>query len=404
MKFIHCSDIHLGRRPVGGVGLYSEKRFHDYFIAFRQVIERAVQENVDALLIAGDLFDKRELSPEILHRTENELEILRDQGIAVVAIEGNHDNITPGKEHESWIIYLEKKGLLSRPYYKANRSDEKDEIEYDFSPVIVQSQEIYGLGYPGGMIVDVVTAFRKYLDDTDKTDVIALLHTAPAGGDFLPGLITQEDVSQLQERVSYLACGHFHSHSVYPTENPFLFIPGSTEYWDLGEKSGGKGMILFDTESKKYDFLTTEPRTKTVIQIETTSDKTIYEEFESKYREITVVEKEDIVIVEVTDSSGEAIDTAILQKIANDITEPLRLEVVVKRQKKGDGTSRRRREGESVKMVEDRIMQDWDLFGDHHSKVQTTLVHLKENLKTNNEELFRNSFDTLLDHMIEDES
>ena len=31
MKIVHCSDIHLGRRPVGGKGEFSDKRYEDYF-------------------------------------------------------------------------------------------------------------------------------------------------------------------------------------------------------------------------------------------------------------------------------------------------------------------------------------------------------------------------------------
>ncbi len=404
MRFIHCSDIHLGRRPVGGIGEYSEKRYQDYFRAFRQIIDRAVQENVDALLIAGDLFDRRELSPEILARTEKELELLLEKSIQVIAIEGNHDNITPGKEHESWLIYLEQKGLLKRPFYSVNRSDETDQLQYCFTPVIVKGEEVYGLGYPGGMVSDVVHAFYEFLEENDKKKVVALIHTAPAGGDFLPGVIPHEEIEKLQERVLYLACGHFHSYSIYPDTSPFLYIPGSSEYWDLGEKNGMKGMILFDSELEEHQFFETSPRSKIICSIEAEQDSNIYELFKNKISELNIVDGEEILIIEIIDSFGNSVDTARLQKIALEICSPLKTEIVIKRNSGESNTDKRRNEGESVDSVERRIIQGWDLFANHYDAVHRTLSGLKETLYTNDQPLFRHSFDELLNHIIDSEN
>jgi len=171
MKFIHCSDLHLGRRPVGGVGTYSEKRYDDYFDAFEQVVTLTIKEQADALLIAGDLFDRRELDPEILGRTEKILQKLSDAHIEVVVIEGNHDNITATKEHTSWLIYLEKKGAIRRPYFTVSRDEENDTLSYSFTPVSVKGTDIYGLGYPGSLVDEVTLAFNEYLKEQKITHI-----------------------------------------------------------------------------------------------------------------------------------------------------------------------------------------------------------------------------------------
>ncbi len=403
MKFIHCSDIHLGRRPVGGIGEYSQKRFEDYFIAFRQIIDRAIEEDVDAVLIAGDLFDRRELTPEILHRTERELQLLIDADIAVVAIEGNHDNITAGKESESWIVYLEMKGVLQRPFYTVTRSDETDQLDFEFTPIVVNGTELFGLGYPGGLITEVFEAFNQFLVETDRSDVVCLVHTAPASGDFLPGVVSHEDVLKLRDRVKYLACGHFHSYVTYPTADPFLFIPGSSEYWDLAEKVGKKGMILFDTESCEHSFIPTEPRAKRTVKLELSEDENIAEKFETLYRTLEIAVSEEILIVEIIDHTNSAIDTEELKQIAENIAKPLRLEINVIRPKNGNGESRRRKEGESIAMVEERIVADWELFGSYKEEVQSTIKNLKEAHRANSGDLFSDSFDQLLSHIISDE-
>jgi len=404
VKFIHCSDIHLGRRPVGGIGEYSQKRFEDYFSAFRQIIDRAIAEKVDALLIAGDLFDRRELTPEILHRTERELQLLVDAGVAVVAIEGNHDNITAGKESESWIVYLEKTGVLQRPFYTISRCEESDELSFEFTPVIVNDTEVFGLGYPGGLITDVLESFNQFLVETDRTNVICMVHTAPASGDFLPGVVAHEDVVKLQERVTYLACGHFHSYITYPTDDPFLFIPGSSEYWDLAEKVGKKGMILFDTNSNGHAFIPTEPRSKRTVKLELFEDELILQKFETLYRTLDVQISEDIIIVEIMDYTNSAIDCEELKQCADEIAKPLRLEINVIRPNSDTGESRRRKEGESIAMVEERIVAEWELFGSYKEEVQSTIKRLKDAHRSNSSDQFSDSFDQLLTHIIHGEA
>ena len=60
MKILHCADIHLGRRPVGGVGDYSNKRYDDYFKAFGGAVDTAIAEQIRVVLISGDLLDRKE--------------------------------------------------------------------------------------------------------------------------------------------------------------------------------------------------------------------------------------------------------------------------------------------------------------------------------------------------------
>ncbi|MGL6100864.1 MAG: metallophosphoesterase family protein, partial [Fusobacteriaceae bacterium] len=70
MKILHCSDIHLGKRPFGNEK-FSQKRYEDYFKAFGQVVDLAIVEKVEVMIISGDLFDRRDLTPDILGRSED---------------------------------------------------------------------------------------------------------------------------------------------------------------------------------------------------------------------------------------------------------------------------------------------------------------------------------------------
>lgn len=262
MKFLHCSDIHLGKRWVGAQGDNSRLRFNDFFDSFEFTVDYAINNNIDCFIISGDFFDKRELMPEILEKTEHILEKLKLAHIPVVVIEGNHDPIITGSESESWIIYLQSKGYLSRPYYYIEND------KYVFVPIKVKETNIYGLGYPGALAEELMKEFGKFISESQSEDNILFVHTAIAGSDFLPGTINKEVIDFLKDKLRYIGGGHFHSFMFYPEENPIFFIPGSLEYWDFGEIGQKKGFILFDTNSMKYEFIDSKKRDALKVKIE----------------------------------------------------------------------------------------------------------------------------------------
>jgi len=118
MKILHCSDLHLGRRPVGGVGAYSESRFTDYFDSFYHIADYAVINSIDTVLISGDIFDRREITPEILERAEKIFIKLKESGIVTVITEGNHDR--GGSSDSTWLNYLVHRGLANMPSVEIN--------------------------------------------------------------------------------------------------------------------------------------------------------------------------------------------------------------------------------------------------------------------------------------------
>ena len=51
MKFIHAADLHLGYRQYG-----LAERFNDFSRVFRHIVDQAIEQQVDFVLLAGDLF------------------------------------------------------------------------------------------------------------------------------------------------------------------------------------------------------------------------------------------------------------------------------------------------------------------------------------------------------------
>src|ERR1700730_3698642 len=106
-SFIHVADTHLGYEQYG-----VRERFNDFSRVFWDITEDAVKRNVDFMVIAGDLFNKRAIDAQTLIHGIEGLKKLKDKGIPVIAIEGNHDR-NYYRDGLSWLQFLCYQGYLT---------------------------------------------------------------------------------------------------------------------------------------------------------------------------------------------------------------------------------------------------------------------------------------------------
>jgi len=87
MKILHTADWHLGKR------LDNVSRFAEQVAVMEEICEIAERENVDAVIVAGDLYDTFNPSTESIELFYKTLKRLANNGKrAVIAIAGNHDS------------------------------------------------------------------------------------------------------------------------------------------------------------------------------------------------------------------------------------------------------------------------------------------------------------------------
>jgi len=86
MKILHTSDWHVGKVLKG------RDRYDEHEAVLRSIIQTARTEDVDLVLIAGDLFESSAPSPKAQGLVMRALLALREDGRHVVAIAGNHDS------------------------------------------------------------------------------------------------------------------------------------------------------------------------------------------------------------------------------------------------------------------------------------------------------------------------
>ncbi len=86
MKFLHLGDLHLGKR-VYGYSMLDDQRF-----ALQQVIRMATENQVDAVVLAGDIYDKTVPSGEAVSLFDWFFTQLCERAVTVLAVSGNHDS------------------------------------------------------------------------------------------------------------------------------------------------------------------------------------------------------------------------------------------------------------------------------------------------------------------------
>lgn len=84
IKFAHLSDCHLGAWRNENLNQVGYK-------AFEKAIDIIIEENVDFVLISGDLYDVSNPKVEVVDLSVRELKRLKDHGIPVYGIMGSHD-------------------------------------------------------------------------------------------------------------------------------------------------------------------------------------------------------------------------------------------------------------------------------------------------------------------------
>lgn len=229
MKIVHVADIHLGRRRLDG--RLPDKDFAD---AFGFVASKAIEEKADVFLIAGDLFDRPQVEPPHLRQAQQVLLKLKQAGIPVIAIEGNHDKASILSDAPTWLQYLAEDVLLillRTPFDSTGPLlTQWENAQKGGSWVDMNGIRFVGTGYYGAATPHKAREIASRLEP-DKTHVL-LLHAGPEyfvreGGGFSPA-----DLEVLRSKICYLALGHIHQPM---THGDWACNPGSPENCDLRE-------------------------------------------------------------------------------------------------------------------------------------------------------------------------
>ena len=382
MKIVHCSDLHLGKR-LSGTKDYVTKRYMDFFNAFATFVDKVEEIKPDVCLIAGDIFDKKEINPDILSKTEYLFKRLRDNVKKdIIAIEGNHDNSRILEE--SWLEYLQEQNILKVFYYNKD-FEEKNYLKID-------DINFYPIGYPGFMIDEALTKLSEKLNPQEKN--IVIVHTGISGGtNTLPGLVSTSILDLFKDKAIYIAGGHIHSFTTYPKEKPYFFVSGSLEFSNVqNEKSDKKGFILFDTDTLNYEFIELEHRKRIKKDFSYTNFSNLENEFENFVKELNLT-GEEILVISVSLNNNDYINTESLENIAEK-NGALKTHILIKNIL-NIGASEENNSDLSIDELEKNLINTWNIS--EIEKFSKSFSRLKELFSNDDRDSFLELFDKTLE-------
>ena len=247
MKFLHISDVHLGCTRYQ---LPESPR--DFFDAWIDVLKRyAIGENVDFVIMCGDFFHKRNVPPETMNYAVAGLNLLKEAGIPVVAIEGNHDQKHTDSEY-SWLRSLANWDLL----YLLEPTNDSGRIIYEpwddgrGGFIDIGRARIFGSHWYGAsanwaipLLIDGIKQHRR-----EGAFHLLMLHTDVEGHQTHPiPALSIEKLTELKSVADYVALGHTHMH--YVIDN-WAFNPGSIEVTNIAEYRETRGVFLVEVDDE----------------------------------------------------------------------------------------------------------------------------------------------------------
>ncbi|MFC6253868.1 exonuclease SbcCD subunit D [Secundilactobacillus hailunensis] len=248
MKLLHTADWHIGRR-LHGFDLTDEQQN-----AFDQIEQIAKQEQVDGLIIAGDVYDRRlprEASVAMVNQMLQQLNLT--DHLPIYAISGNHDSAT--------------RLATGTPWFKATNLYLHTDLSQAFTPIELPDTQLFLCPYFEPFAAQqyfnddtiqhldqaferVVTEMETHFDSSKKHLLVAHFFVAGSSTTDSETNLTVGGLAavptDLLADFDYVALGHLHGKDALQLPN--ARYSGSPVKFSLSEASQKKGVWIVDTD------------------------------------------------------------------------------------------------------------------------------------------------------------
>lgn len=232
MRILHLADLHLGWQPEFPEERKEErKKERDSFLARATEFALDKRNEIDVVVIAGDLFETHRPAPPLAEYAINRLQALENAGLFLLTVPGNHDEITYHdcvfrREASRW------PGVLARnPMPDVLARFERDG----------KTAAFYGLAYTGGVTrtSPPLSHFPKVAADYH----IGVLHGS-LGWDTGDRSLPIDTRAVAQSAYDCFALGHLHSHTVRFLGRTVACYAGAAEAKSFSDPGTGRFTVL----------------------------------------------------------------------------------------------------------------------------------------------------------------
>lgn len=302
MKFIHLSDLHIGKR-VNEFSMIEDQKY--ILLEILSIIEK---EEADAVLISGDIYDKSQPSNEAVNLFDEFIFRLSKLNVKTYIISGNHDSA----EKLSFAYrFIEKSNVFISPVYngeikKHTLLDEWGKVNIYMLPFIkpinvklqFEDEEI-------GSYTDAIKVAIKHMDVNENERNIILSHQFVTGAirsdseEISLGGTDNVDVCAY-DSFDYVALGHIHSPQKLVRDT--VRYSGTPLKYSFSECRHNKSVTVVEMKEKGNVSITQIPLVpmRDMVEIKGKYDevmaKSFYENLnaDKDYFHITLTNEEDV--------------------------------------------------------------------------------------------------------------
>jgi len=257
MKIIHCADLHLDSKMTTNLSkVQAKERKNEILRTFTRMVDYAQKNNVKAILIAGDMFDTRNVSAMVRNTVRDV--ILQNYEIDFLYLKGNHDNDN----------FLDKLEELPDNLYLFGNSW----TSYQYGDVVITGMELNEQNH--------LSAYNSLVLDHDSFNIVTM-HGQLANYKNKEKVETISLDDLKNKNIDYLALGHVHSYHMDKIDNRGVYCyPGCLDGRGFDE-CGQKGFVVLniDEETRKVDvdFVPMSSRTLYTLPVDVTGANTTQE-------------------------------------------------------------------------------------------------------------------------------
>ncbi|MEM3618248.1 MAG: metallophosphoesterase [Candidatus Bathyarchaeia archaeon] len=238
------ADTHVGRSIPNVI---SEYRRQDFRHAFSQAIDVFIKEDVEFVIHAGDLFERRSMTPSDSLFVKEEFQRLVDSlggNVKIILVRGNHDGTAENSalnyvEHPlaKYLKVLGEKTLQGEP--DLHEEGDLALIGFGYTP------------YVSARLAEVKDAIKEKFDKAKASHRVFLAHMFVEGQEVPPN-IPEYQVAPFELikdlGANLIIAGHYHKYlPLKEKEGLFLLTPGSTEAIDLSDE-GSFGVCILNLD------------------------------------------------------------------------------------------------------------------------------------------------------------
>ncbi|MDS0281155.1 DNA double-strand break repair protein Mre11 [Haloarcula onubensis] len=285
-RVIHTGDTHIGYQQY-----HVPERRQDFLAAFRAVVRDAVDDDVAAVVHAGDLFHDRRPTLSDIMGTLGVLEELSAAGIPFLAVVGNHE----AKRDAQWLDLYASLGLATR---------------LDDEPTVVGDTAFYGLDFvPRSKRDDLDYDFAPH--DADHAALVTHGLFQPFDyGDWEAGEVLGESSVDFDA----LLLGDNHKPGKQEVADAWVTYCGSTERASASEREDrGYNIVTFDGDVR-ITRRGLDTRDFVFVDVELDAEEGI----ERVHSQVGQYDLEDAVVIVSIDGDGEPIAPASIEEYALD--------------------------------------------------------------------------------------